>query len=89
MLSYMKTVQIKVELVQTFGIAKRMERLDLSPLCIPVKPERRQVILLANSQVLERQRRVMSIEHCAIVFRTPEERHPPYVAPPEIGTIAW
>jgi len=34
----MKTVQIKVELIQAFGIAKRMERLDLSPLCVLGQP---------------------------------------------------
>jgi predicted acyl esterase len=31
-------VQIEVELILAFGIAKRMECGDLSPLCIPGKP---------------------------------------------------
>jgi hypothetical protein len=42
----MKAVQLKVELIQAFGIAKRMECGDLSPLCIPGKPKRRQVAAL-------------------------------------------
>jgi len=39
----MKTVQIKVELIQAFGIVKRMERLDLSPLWLSWNAKRRQV----------------------------------------------
>jgi len=36
-------VQIKVELIQAFGIAKRMERLDVSPLWLSWNAMRRHV----------------------------------------------
>jgi hypothetical protein len=39
-------------MIQAFGIAKRMERLDLSSLCIPGKPKRRQVKALHTLPLL-------------------------------------